>query len=133
LATNFLYGGVAQSNYHEPAHLRKAYVTTIYSSASIPPAHARPRSASANDRLTVNQDQFGDNNGSAFLPTTSRQYHLEHHHLRSAPTSKHFHTYGFANYEVPQPPVANPSFEGGTGAAVFPVSVDHRWTVSGGA
>jgi hypothetical protein len=128
LANDFLYNGAVQSVTIDGLIFGKSYVATIYSVGWEDGTRAATFSA-GNDRLTVNQDHFGNNNGIrvsyAFTAAGSSIT------LTFVPLQGNtFHTYGFSNYEVPPPQVANPSFEADT-FAVWPGYVSQNGPITG--
>ena len=101
LANDFLYGGAVQSITLNGLIPGGEYVATIYSVGWENGTRAATFSVGA-DRLTVNQDQFGDNNGIRF----------SYHYIATASSitltytpleGNSIHTYGFANYVVSLP------------------------------
>lgn len=108
LANDFLYGGTVPQGSYESITLQgltpgKEYIATIYSMAWEDPSWAnRWHTLSVGeDRLTINQDQFGNNNGIRF----SYRYTADTNGtvtLRAAPINPGttFHIYGFCNRET---------------------------------
>ena len=128
VANDFLYGGTVQSVTIDGLTFGKSYVATLYSVGWENGTRAATFSV-GNDRLTVNQDHFGDNNGIrvsyAFTASGSSVT------LTFVPLQGNtFHTYGFSNYEVPPPQIANPSFETDT-FTVFPGYVSGNGPITG--
>ncbi len=112
MANDFLYGGPSQGITITGLELGAEYVATIYSVGWENGTRAATFSV-GNDRLTVNQDHFGDNNGIAFTYryiATDVSVTLNFNQLEG----NSIHVYGFSNYELNPPTVpqiANPSFE----------------------
>jgi len=135
LANDFLYGGAVESITIDGLLFGHSYVATIYSVGWEDGTRAATFSV-GNDRLTVNQDQFGDNNGirvSYAFTAAASSVTLTYVPLQG----NTFHTYGFSTYEVPPPQVANPSFEVDT-FTVWPGYVSGNgpitgWNAAGGA
>jgi hypothetical protein len=130
VANDFLYGGTVQSVTIDGLTFGKSYVATLYSVGWENGTRAATFSV-GNDRLTVNQDQFGDNNGIrvsyAFTASGSSVT------LTFVPLQGNtFHTYGFSNYEVPPPQIVNPSFETDAVPPFPGYGPITGWTVSGG-
>jgi hypothetical protein len=128
LANDFLYNGAVQSITIDGLVFGKSYVATIYSVGWEDGTRAATFSV-GHDRLTVNQDQFGNNNGLrvsyAFTASGSSVT------LTFVPLQGNtFHTYGFSNYEVPPPQIANPSFEADN-FTVFPGYVSGNGPITG--
>ena len=100
LAQDFLYGGTNESITLNGLVVGKSYVTTIYS-VGFDSSGARAATFSVgNDRLTVNQDQFGDHNGirvSYNFTAISNSIILSCVPLQGAGQS--FYIYGFCNRE----------------------------------
>jgi concanavalin A-like lectin/glucanase superfamily protein/hapalindole biogenesis HpiC1 cyclase-like protein len=104
LARDFLWGGNEQSITIDGLTAGKSYVATIYSVAFENGVRLATFSV-GNDCLTVNQDQFGDNNGirvSYSFAANSSSITLTYVPIQTTYT---FHTYGFSVYEVPPPVV----------------------------
>ena len=109
LANDFLYNGFPASITINGLIPGTLYVATIYSVGWENGTRAATFSV-GNDRLTVNQDQFGDNNGIRFsyrYVATATSITLTYSPLEG----NSIHTYGFSNYEFGPPQIANPSFE----------------------
>jgi len=132
LARDFVYGngGLVGRITIQGLAFGKSHVATIYSVGWENGTRAATFSV-GDDRLTVNQDQFGDNNGirvSYNFTANSSSITLNYVPLQASG----FHTCGFSVYEVPQPSIANPSFE------IDPVPPSPGfgpitgWTLSGG-
>jgi hypothetical protein len=130
LANDFLYGGAVQSITIDGLLFGHSYVATLYSVGWEDGTRAATFIA-GNDRLTVNQDQFGDNNGirvSYAFTAAASSITLTYVPLQG----NTFHTYGFSNYEVPPPQVANPSFEVDAVPPFPGYGSITGWTVGGG-
>jgi len=131
MANDFLYGGPSQSLTITGLELGAEYVATIYSVGWENGTRAATFSV-GNDRLTVNQDHFGDNNGIAFsyrYIATDVSVTLNFNQLEG----NSIHVYGFSNYELSRPSVpqiANPSFETDT-FTVFPGYVSGNGPITG--
>jgi hypothetical protein len=128
MANDFLYGGAVQSVTIDGLIFGKSYVATLYSVGWENGTRAATFSV-GNDRLTVNQDQFGNNNGIrvsyAFTANASSLT------LTFVPLQGNtFHTYGFSVYEVPPPQITNPSFEADN-FTVFPGYVSGNGPITG--
>ena len=109
LANDFLYNGFPASITINGLIPGTLYVATIYSVGWENGTRAATFSV-GNDRLTVNQDHFGDNNGirvSYRYVATATSITLTYTPLEG----NSIHTYGFSNFEVGPPQIANPSFE----------------------
>ena len=109
LANDFLYNGFPASITINGLIPGKLYVATIYSVGWENGTRAATFSV-GNDRLTVNQDHFGDNNGIRF----SYRYVAAGSTITLTYTpleGNSIHTYGFSNYEFGPPQIVNPSFE----------------------
>lgn len=109
LANDFLYNGFPASITINGLIPGTLYVATIYSVGWENGTRAATFSV-GNDRLTVNQDQFGDNNGIRFsyrYVATGTSITLTYTPLEG----NSIHTYGFSNYQFGPPQIANPSFE----------------------
>lgn len=137
MANDFLFGGPSQSITITGLELGAEYVATIYSVGWENGTRAATFSA-GEDRLTINQDHFGDNNGIAFsyrYIATDVSVTLNFNQLEG----NSIHVYGFANYVLNPPSVpqiVNPSFEADT-FATFPGYVRDNgpitgWTALGG-
>ena len=128
LANDFLYGGAVQSITIDGLIAGSSYVATIYSVGWEDGTRAATFSV-GDDRLTVNQDHFGNNNGvrvSCRYVASSSSITLTFVPLQG----NTFHTYGFSNYEVPPPQIVNPSFEVDT-FTVFPGYVSGNTPITG--
>ena len=137
MANDFLYGGPSQSLTITGLELGAEYVATIYSVGWENGTRAATFSV-GNDRLTINQDHFGDNNGIAFsyrYIATDVSVTLNFNQLEG----NSIHVYGFSNYELNPPTVpqiVNASFEADN-FTVFPGYVSGNgpitgWTALGG-
>ena len=101
LANDFLYNGTVQGITINGLIPGGEYVATIYSVGWEAGTRAATFSVGA-DRLTVNQDQFGDNNGIRFsyrYTAVSNSITLTYVPLQG----NSIHTYGFANYVISTP------------------------------
>jgi len=130
MANDFLYGGTVQSITIDGLTFGKSYVATIYSVGWENGTRAATFSV-GNDQLTVNQDHFGDNNGIRFsyaFTASGSSITLTFVPLQAAS----IHVYGFSNFEVPPPQVANPSFEADAVPAFPGYGPITSWTVTGG-
>jgi hypothetical protein len=131
MANDFLYGGPSQSITITGLELGAEYVATIYSVGWENGTRAATFSV-GEDRLTINQDHFGDNNGIAFsyrYIATDVSVTLNFNQLEG----NSIHVYGFANYELNPPSVpqiVNPSFEADT-FATFPGYVSGNGPITG--
>jgi hypothetical protein len=133
LAQRFVYGGSPESITLSGLVVGNSYVTTIYSVGYDTNGARAATFSVGNDRLTVNQDQFGNDNGirvSYNFTANSTANTITYTPL--AAQAETFHTYGFANYQVPQPPPANPSFEVDTVPPYPGFGLITGWTVTGG-
>ena len=114
LANDFVYSGAELSESITLTGLIPGaeYVATIYSVGWENGTRAGTFSVGS-DRLTVNQDQFGDNNGIRFIYRyIAAAGSITLTYTRTEGNS--IHTYGFSNYQLAAPPtppliVANPS------------------------
>ena len=141
LARDLLYGPFEQSITIDGLAPGKSYVATIYSVAFEDGARAATFSV-GQDRLTVNQDHFGDNNGirvSYSFTANASSITLTYVALQSTHS---FHTCGFSVYEarpvviiaseVPQPGQFRLRFVGPHAAYEVQRSVDlSNWTTRG--
>ncbi len=131
MANDFLYGGPSQSLTITGLELGAEYVATIYSVGWENGTRAATFSVGS-DRLTINQDHFGDNNGIAFsyrYIATDVSVTLNFNQLEG----NSIHVYGFSNYELNPPTVpqiVNPSFEADT-FATFPGYVSGNGPITG--
>ncbi len=128
LANDFLYNGFPASITINGLIPGTLYVATIYSVGWENGTRAATFSV-GNDRLTVNQDHFGDNNGirvSYRYVATATSITLTYTPLEG----NSIHTYGFSNYEFGPPQIANPSFEANT-FANFPGYVSGNGPITG--
>ena len=124
LASDFLYNGFPATITINGLIPGAEYVATIYSVGWENGTRAATFSV-GNDRLTVNQDQFGDNNGIRFIyryvaPGTSVT-------LTYTPLEGNsIHTYGFSNYKL-NPVLLTDNFTG-TGT---PNTLDLNYNLAG--
>ena len=128
MANDFLYNGTVQSVTIDGLIFGKSYVATVYSVGWEDGTRAATFSV-GNDRLTVNQDHFGNDNGirvSYAFTASGSSITLTYVPLQG----NTFHTYGFSNYEVPPPQIVNPSFEVDT-FATFPGYVSGNGPITG--
>lgn len=137
MANDFLYNGTVQTITITGLELGAEYVATIYSVGWEDGTRAATFSV-GDDRLTVNQDHFGNDNGIA----VSYRYIATDVSVTLAfvPLQGNtFHVYGFSNYELnppPTPEIVNSSFEADN-FATFPGYVSGNgpitgWTALGG-
>ncbi len=106
LANDFVYGGPAQSLTLSGLLIGAEYVANIYSVGWENGTRAATFSGGS-DRLTVNQDHFGDNNGIRFtyrFTATQNSITLNFDQLEG----NSIHVYGFSNYELTPPAVPTP-------------------------
>ncbi len=106
LANDFVYAGTEteQSITLNGLIPGAEYVANIYAVGFEDGTRAATFSV-GNDRLTVNQDQFGDNNGIRFTYqyiATASSITLTYARLQG----NSIHTYGFSNYQLSAPPTA---------------------------
>jgi hypothetical protein len=126
----------------------KEYVATIYSVGFDAVGASYGRSvtfASGNDRLSVNQDQYGDNQGIrvSFRYTAPASGSFTFSNIPFSTAVGTFHTYGLANYEVVSEtvpvigvqPVSKASVPGASAAFVATASgvrpLAYRWLKDG--
>ncbi len=131
LANDFLWGGAVQSITLYGLTIGKSYVTTIYSVGFDTNFGRAATFSVGNDRLTVNQDQFGQGHGiwvSYFFTAASTSNTITYTPLDGANAT--FHTYGFANYESPPLQIVNPSFEADT-FTVSPGYASNNFPITG--
>ncbi|MBI5385135.1 MAG: immunoglobulin domain-containing protein [Verrucomicrobia bacterium] len=106
LARDFIYGGVPQVITLSNLVPGVEYVATVYSVGFDPKAYGRAATFSVgDDRLTVNQDHFGNDTGirvsyryTADASGTLTLTYGATHNAGGTPSS--IHTYGFSNYEL---------------------------------
>jgi hypothetical protein len=105
LANDFLWGGAVQGITINGLVVGKSYVATIYSVGWDTNGARAATFNVGSDRLTVNQDQFGNDNGIRvsyyYTVGSSRSITLTYVPLQGG--GQTFHTYGFSNYELPTP------------------------------
>ena len=124
LANDFLYNGFPATITINGLLPGAEYVATIYSVGWENGTRAATFSV-GNDRLTVNQDHFGDNNGIRFIYryiATGTSITLTYTPLEG----NSIHTYGFSNYEL-KPTLLTDNFTG-TGT---PNTLDLNYNLAG--
>jgi hypothetical protein len=107
LANDFIYNGFPATITIDNLLIGAEYVATIYSIGWENGTRAATFSV-GDDRLTVNQDHFGDNNGIRFVyryVATSTSITLTYLPLQG----NSIHTYGFSNQEFSVPPSIPPT------------------------
>ena len=133
LANDFLYGGPSQSLTITGLEIGAEYVATIYSVGWEDGTRAATFSV-GNDRLTINQDHFGNNNGIAFsyrYTATDVSVTLNFNQLEG----NSIHVYGFSNYELSPPSIpqiVNGSFEADALPAYPGYASITGWSLTGG-
>ncbi len=102
LANDFVYNGFPATITINGLIPGAEYLATIYSVGWENGTRAATFSV-GNDRLTINQDHFGDNNGIRFIYhyiATGSSITLTYSPLQA----NSIHTYGFSNYQLAAPP-----------------------------